>query len=99
MAHEYAHAVGNYFDNNAVSKQSFGKYKNLRMCLNDMQYTLKSNKEEERSYFEEDGPVSFEKYKISQYTEEDWADFISSKVIKKDGPNFGCFLENQTGII
>ena len=95
FVHELAHAIGNYFENNVVSKKSFESYNNLRICLNDMQHTKASNKEEVRQYLEDYGAVSTVVHRMCQYTEEDWADFISATVTGNSNPNYGCFLVKQ----
>ena len=95
FVHELAHAIGNYFENNIVSKKSFEYYNNLRLCLNDMQHTHASNKEEVRQYSEDYGTVSTVIHRMCQYTEEDWADFISATVTGNNNSNYGCFLVKQ----
>ena len=81
LAHELGHAISPYFKDQSLSKHSSDKYKSIRSCLN-------------YNHGEEGQALEACAHGDGHYTEEDWADLVSS-TIDTEKNNVGCFLVSQ----
>ena len=85
LAHELAHAMSYLFANNKLSETSYGKYKELRECVNN-RYTDKAP-----DTFSKPSRNSFSHNNNDKIkTEEDTADLIAYSVFQDSAELLGC---------